>query len=106
MTLRRPNCEPIALNLEPRSLYVMLYAALLPCLHSRTLPTTNPFPCRGDVRYEYTHEIPANESVWDEERIPRERRISIMFRDVLPAEQNSDDGVRVFKLTEDGAISL
>jgi alkylated DNA repair protein alkB family protein 7 len=84
MTLKRENFEPIQILLRPRTLYVM----------------------QGDIRYEYTHEIPANESLWGQEKIPRDRRISIMFRDELPAQANPGDGVRLFKLTEDGAISL
>jgi hypothetical protein len=36
---------------------------------------------RKSTRYEYTHEIPANESLWKGQVIKRDRRISIMFRD-------------------------
>lgn len=60
---------------------------------------------RGDIRYEYTHEIPANQSVWGEQIIPRERRVSIMFRDKLLNNQLHDE-VKVFKLTEDLDINL
>lgn len=60
---------------------------------------------RGDIRYEYTHEIPADVSIWGGKEIPRGRRISIMFRDKLLT-QTQDDDVRLFKLTEDGAVRL
>ncbi|PVZ98782.1 hypothetical protein BB558_005215, partial [Smittium angustum] len=36
------------------------------------------------IRYEFTHEITSlpEQRVWDEKQIPKQRRISIMFRDV------------------------
>eukprot|EP00041_Stephanoeca_diplocostata_P029709 m.884784 g.884784 ORF g.884784 m.884784 type:complete len:244 (+) comp23613_c0_seq55:203-934(+) len=60
-----PNAIPTDKVLEQNSLYIM----------------------KGDVRYHYTHEIlplGADTEVWDEQRHTRGRRISLMYRDVLP----------------------
>eukprot|EP01122_Echinamoeba_exundans_P014731 TRINITY_DN6727_c0_g2_i1.p1 TRINITY_DN6727_c0_g2~~TRINITY_DN6727_c0_g2_i1.p1 ORF type:complete len:237 (+),score=23.30 TRINITY_DN6727_c0_g2_i1:177-887(+) len=62
MTLRsvkHPEQFEVDALLPPRSLYIM----------------------RRSARYDFSHAIPANQSVWRGEVIPRERRISIMFRD-------------------------
>jgi len=56
------GASTVDLLLPPRSLYVMF----------------------GDARYKYTHEIRHESQLWAGERVPRERRISLILRTIDP----------------------
>lgn len=61
-----------------------------PILFKALLPKNCFYVMRGMVRYELTHEIPSIESgehTFHGRVIPRDRRISILFRDALPNKQ-------------------
>ncbi|RMB93760.1 hypothetical protein DUI87_29752 [Hirundo rustica rustica] len=50
-------------------------------------PPRTPIPCRGAARYEFTHEIlPDEESFFGELRVPRGRRVALIFRNDPPGE--------------------
>lgn len=80
MTLRSvKHKEKYAVDalLPPLSLYIMRYEQNVAPFYIRAQPVF----VRRVARYDFGHEIPADQSVWNGEKIPRERRISIMFRD-------------------------
>lgn len=56
-------------------------------LGGRWGPSDPPVPCRGAARYEFTHEIlPDEESFFGELRVPRGRRVALIFRNDPPGE--------------------